>query len=125
MVVGKNAAVDARRGEAAGVFGTHAIIDSFRLKRLAAGDAGFEIEDARMRLSSAPLVESLAPNVGKIHGPRYGAVCAFGKTQVVERRLHIALVKNGGAGVRQHLIYAAPRHDVAAEKNLHRRHSIR
>ena len=35
--------------------------------------------------AAPPFVESRAPNVSEIHGPRHGAVCLFGKTQIVDR----------------------------------------
>ena len=41
-----------------------------------------------MRMRPAPFVESRAPNVREIHGPGHGAVCPFGKAQIVDRRAY-------------------------------------
>ena len=87
------------------------------------GDAGFEIDDSRVRPRAKPFVERRAPDVSEIHRPQHAAVCPFGKTQIIDRRIDIALVKDGGARMRHGLIYAAGRHHVPAEKNLHERGS--
>src|ERR1019366_5836864 len=116
MVVGKHAAVDSGGGETIRVLRAYSVIYAFRRKVLTARDGCFEIDDARIRLSTVQLVEGRAPNVRRNDRPRDCTICLLGETHIVRCRVNIALVDCGVAWARQQMIDAPSEHDVAASK---------
>ena len=115
VIIAEHAAVN---GSSLGTpyFGIHSVINALALVVLAAGDAGFEIDDTRIRLHAAKLAKRRPPDVAGTNAARDHAICGLGKLHVVHCRLYVAFVQDGVARMRQHLINATPGHNIAAQE---------
>ena len=116
MIVRECAAIDRGGAQAVGVFGTHPVVDALRGVIGAAGDARFEIDDAGDRPHAIEFVQRRAPDVSGIERRAELDRWQLGKLHIVHCRLYIVFVKDGIARILQHLVDAAPGHDVAAEE---------
>src|SRR5579875_2288894 len=112
VIVRQRAAIDAGRGQAGDVARVHLVVDAFGRVIPTRGDAGFEIDDPRIRRQAPPLGERIAPDIGVIRRLRDRAVHALGERDVGPRRAHIGFAQGGIAGMREDLIDAAPEHHV-------------
>ena len=63
VIVAKHAAVDGSGLQAVRILGAHSVIDAFWHVILAASDARFEIDDARVRFHTVQFLQGYAPNV--------------------------------------------------------------
>ena len=117
MVVAEHATIDAGSEQALGVFGAHSVIDALGNVGVAARNAGFEVDNACIRMHPVQLVQSRAPDIGRRHMRRNPSIRLLGEPDIIAGRLHPILMEFGVTRMRQDLINAAARHDVTAEKN--------
>jgi hypothetical protein len=80
------------------------------------GDAGFEIDDPRLRRCAAQLVESVAPDIGEIDRCRDWAAYPLRQLEILLSGPDMELFETRIAGVRQDLVDAVSEHYVAAKK---------
>src|SRR5438552_11152538 len=119
VIVTEHAAVDPRGDEAVGVLGAHPVVDAFGDIGVAARNAGFKIYNARVRPSPLQFLQRCAPDVGEVDRRRYRLVRRLRHPDIVDGRLHIALVKTRVTRMWKRLVYASPRHYIATEKDPH------
>ena len=96
--------------------GTHAVIDALSGVVVATGNRRFQVDDTRVRLHPAQFIERGAPNVRRFGVSGNWAIRLLGQTNIILCRGDVVFVKRGVAGMRQHLINASSRHDVAAQE---------
>ena len=115
MVVGEHAAIHTGCSKAADVGRVHSVVDPLRRKILARGDAGLEIDDARVRRRCPQGSERIAPHIGLVNPPRDRPMRALGKRDIVSGVADGNLVEAWIAGMRKNLIDTAAEHHVAGQ----------
>ena len=103
VVIGQHAAVKGGSSQATSVFRTHPIVDALRIISVAARNAGFEIDDACVRLHAAPFFHGRTPNISEIQGPENRAVRSLCQPQISDSGFHRFFVQAGRARVGQRL----------------------
>src|SRR5271165_1405215 len=116
VIVGENAAIHPSCSQAGYILGVHFVVDALRRVIPAPGDAGFEIDDPRLWCCAAQLVESIAPDIGKIGRRRDRTVHPFCQLDITPGGADVGLLETRIAGMRQDLVDAASDHHVAAKK---------
>ena len=118
MVVGENAAVEARRGQAADIFRIHPVVDALRRPGFAAGrHAGLQIYDAHIRRQQRG--QRVAPHVAKCY--RLRKRVGGRQFDVVPGVAQVAFENRRASWVGQDLVNAASRHHIAAQHEGNRR----
>jgi hypothetical protein len=97
----------------------HAVMDALGPWLVVAGDAGFQIDDAQLRLVRNECAECISPHVIKTRRHRNRGAATSRKFKVIARIAHLGFVQNGIGRMRKDLVDAAPEHDIAAQEQAH------
>ena len=119
MIVGEHTAVDACSGEAVGILGAHAVIDALSGVVVATGNGRLQVNDTSVWPHPIQFIQRGAPNVRRFGVSGNWAIGLLGQTDIVLCRSYVVFVERRVAGVREHLIDASSRHDVAAQEQPH------
>ncbi|MNN28211.1 hypothetical protein D3C81_1417720 [compost metagenome] len=120
VVVGQGAAVDPGGAQQREVLRGHAVVDALGLRPAVAGHRAFQVDQAYLWLAALQLAEGVAPDVGEVHRSLDGTAALLGQHHVVAGVVHVVFVQPRIAGVRQDLVDATGRHDIAEEEQAER-----
>ena len=85
---------------------------------LAAGDARFQVDDARVNPGRRDLPKRVSPDILVVDPARNGTVAFLGNLHVTLSVQAVRLMKPRQTRRRQDLINPAPRHHVAAQEKM-------
>jgi hypothetical protein len=111
--------MDRSHRQASRILRTNAIVNALGFVSRVAGDACFQIDDARVGPPMGQLFQCSAPDVREIHVARNRPIHVLRKADIIHCRLNVRLVKLRPARMRQDLIDATSEHDVATQKDTH------
>ena len=96
--------------------GAHAVIDALSGVVVATGNGRFQVNDTSIWPHPIQFIQRGAPNVRRFGVSGNWAIRLLGQTDIVLCRSYVVFVERWVAGVREHLINASSRHDVAAQE---------